>query len=51
MTGQLPPDWSDIQALYDLSRLDLFGNELTGSIPWKLADMPSLHNLVLLPGA
>lgn len=50
MTGQLPSDWSDSKALYDLSRLDLFGNELTGSIPWKHANMPSLQNLVLLPG-
>ncbi len=51
MTGQLPPEWSDSKALYDLSRLDLFGNDLTGSIPWAHANMPSMQNLVLLPGA
>ena len=50
LTGQLPQLWSDSNSLYDLGRLDLFGNEMTGSIPWSRANMPSLDNLVLLPG-
>ncbi len=50
LTGQLPQLWSDSNSLYDLGRLDLFGNEMTGSIPWSRANIPSLDNLVLLPG-
>ncbi|DBA94632.1 TPA: hypothetical protein ACH3X1_002205 [Trebouxia sp. C0004] len=50
ISGQLPETWSDSNSLYDLGRLDLFANELTGSLPWIRANMPSLDNLVLLPG-
>lgn len=50
ITGQLPQLWSDSNSLWKLSRLDLFGNQMTGTIPWDLANMPSLQNLVLLPG-
>ena len=50
ITGQLPQLWSDSNSLWKLSRLDLFGNQMTGTIPWDLAKLPSLHNLVLLPG-
>jgi len=50
LTGQLPDVWSDGNSLYDLGRLDLFGNAMTGSLPWTQANMPSLGNLVLLPG-
>lgn len=51
ITGQLPQQWSDDSALYELGRLDLYGNRMTGSIPWAAADLPHLANLVLLPGA
>ncbi len=50
ISGQLPQLWSDSNSLYELGRIDLFGNQLTGSIPWRQATMPSLENLVLLPG-
>jgi hypothetical protein len=50
ITGQLPQLWSDSNSLWKLSRLDLFGNQMTGTIPWDLANLPSLRNLVLLPG-
>ena len=48
--GQLPQFWSDSNSLWKLSRLDLFGNQMTGPILWDLANLPSLQNLVLLPG-
>ena len=51
ITGQLPQQWSDDSALYELGRLDLYGNNLTGPVSWKVADLPHLENLVLLPGA
>lgn len=51
LTGQLPQLWSDSSSLYELGRVDLFGNQITGSLPWKAVNLPSLLNLVLLPGA
>ena len=50
ITGQLPQLWSDYNSLWELSRLDLFGNQMTGTIPWDPANLPTLRNLVLLPG-
>ncbi|KAL0041527.1 hypothetical protein WJX79_006423 [Trebouxia sp. C0005] len=50
ITGQLPQLWSHSNSLWKLSRLDLFGNQMIGTISWNLANMPSLQNLVLLPG-
>ena len=50
ITGQLPQLWSHSNSLWKLSRLDLFGNQMIGTISWDLANMPSLQNLVLLPG-
>lgn len=51
IVGQLPQLWSDTNSFWELGRLDLFGNQMTGTIPWEPANLPSLQNLVLLPGA
>ena len=50
LTGQLPQLWSDSDSMFELGRVDLFGNQLTGSVPWRHSTVPSLRNLVLLPG-
>lgn len=50
LTGQLPQLWSDSSSLSNLFRIDLFLNQMTGSVAWNPADLPSLGNLVLLPG-
>ncbi|DBA85248.1 TPA: hypothetical protein ACH3X2_005948 [Trebouxia sp. C0005] len=49
-TGQLPPLWSDSNSLSNLFRVDLFLNQMTGTVAWNPVNMPSLGNLVLLPG-
>lgn len=51
LTGSLPSLWSDSNSLYNLGRIDLNDNQLTGSVSWSTQRMQSLQNLVLLPGA
>lgn len=51
LTGQLPLLWSESNSLSNLYRVDLFLNKLTGSVAWNPVNLPSLGNLVLLPGA
>lgn len=50
LTGQLPQLWSDSNSLSNLFRLDLFLNHMTGTVAWNPVNVPSLGNLVLLPG-
>ena len=50
LTGQLPQLWSDSNSLSNLFRIDLFLNQMTGSVAWNPINLPSLGNLVLLPG-
>ncbi|DBA94631.1 TPA: Pollen receptor-like kinase 3, variant 2 [Trebouxia sp. C0004] len=50
LTGQLPQLWSDSNSLSNLFRVDLFLNQMTGPVAWNPVNLPSLGNLVLLPG-
>ncbi len=50
LTGQLPQLWSDSNSLSNLYRVDLFLNQMTGTVAWNPVNLPSLGNLVLLPG-
>ena len=50
LTGKLPQLWSDSNSLINLFRFDLYGNQMTGSISWNSSNLPSLGNLVVLPG-
>ena len=50
LTGQLPQLWSDSNSLSNLFRADLFLNQMTGTVAWNSVNLPSLGNLVLLPG-
>lgn len=50
LTGKLPQVWSDSNSLINLFRFDLYGNKMTGSITWNSSNLPSLGNLVVLPG-
>lgn len=50
LTGKLPQLWSDSNSLWSLGRVDLFNNQLTGSVDWDARHMPKLENLVLGPG-
>ncbi len=50
LTGKLPQLWSDSNSLWSLERVDLFNNQLTGSVDWDARHMPKLENLVLGPG-
>ncbi len=50
LTGQLPQLWSDSNSLSNLFRVDLFLNQMTGTVAWNPVNVPSLGNLVLLPG-
>ncbi len=50
LTGQLPQLWSDSNSMSNLFRVDLFLNQMTGSVAWNPVNLPTLGNLVLLPG-
>ena len=50
LTGQLPQLWSDSNCLWSLEKVDLFNNQLTGSVDWDARHLPKLDNLILGPG-
>lgn len=50
LTGRLPQLWSDSNSLVNLGIMYAYGNQLTGPVGWTATNLPSLLNLVLLPG-
>ena len=50
LMGQLPQLWSDSKSLVNLSIMYAYDNMLTGPVGWDANNLPSLLNLVLLPG-
>ena len=50
LTGVLPQLWSDSKSLINLTIMYAYDNMLSGPVGWDAANLPSLLNLVLLPG-